>query len=74
MVLTKPCLLWFACPGDGGDTLVYWRGEARAVRKDDPLVKLFGALDSAVTYSHKAANLLPRPQARIMRLAAFAVM
>ncbi|MGC9131303.1 MAG: ATP:cob(I)alamin adenosyltransferase [Pyrobaculum sp.] len=73
-MLSKPCLLLFACPGDGGETLVYWRGEARRARKDDPLIKLFGALDSAVAYSHKAANLLPRPQARIMRLVAFAVM
>lgn len=73
-MLSKPCLLLFTCPGDGGDTLVYWRGEARKARKDDPLIKLFGAMDSAVVYSHRAANVLRRPQARIMRLVGFAVM
>ncbi|WP_148682482.1 ATP:cob(I)alamin adenosyltransferase [Pyrobaculum neutrophilum] len=73
-MLAKPCLMWFSCPGDGGDTLVYWRGEARRARKDDPVVKLYGALDTATTYAHKAANVLQRPQARIMRLAAFSLM
>jgi cob(I)alamin adenosyltransferase len=45
-----------------------------SVKKDDPVVKLFGALDTAVVYAHKAANLLPRPQSRIMRLMAFSLM
>ena len=54
--------------------MVYWKGSARPARKDDPVVKLYGALDTAVAYSHKAANLLPRPQARVMRLAAFSLM
>ena len=74
MVLTKPCLALFSCPGDGGDTIVYWRGELRSVKKDDPVVKLFGSLETATAYAHKAANLLPRPQSRIMRLAAFSLM
>lgn len=73
-MMVKPCLLVFACPGDSGDTVVYWRGEARPARKDDPVVKLYGALDTAIAYSHKAANLIPRPQARIMRLVAFSLM
>ncbi|MEM1598587.1 MAG: ATP:cob(I)alamin adenosyltransferase [Pyrobaculum sp.] len=73
-MLVKPCLVLFSCPGDGGDTTVYWKGEARPARKDDPVVKLYGALESAVAYSHKAANLLPRPQARVMRLLGFALM
>ncbi|ABP50368.1 MAG: ATP:cob(I)alamin adenosyltransferase [Pyrobaculum sp.] len=73
-MLTKPCLLLFACPGDKGDTVVYWRGEARAARKDDPIVKLYGALDTAIAASHKAANVLPRPQSRVMRLIAFSLM
>ena len=64
----------FSCPGDGGDTVVYWKGAARQARKDDPVVKLFGALDTAVVYAHKAANLLQRPQSRVMRLAAFSLM
>jgi cob(I)alamin adenosyltransferase len=64
----------FSCPGDGGDTVVYWKGAARQVKKDDAVVKLFGALDTAVAYAHKAANLLPRPQGRIMRLIAFSLM
>jgi cob(I)alamin adenosyltransferase len=64
----------FSCPGDGGDTVVYWKGVARQARKDDPVVKLFGALDTAVVYAHKAANMLRRPQSRIMRLTAFSVM
>jgi cob(I)alamin adenosyltransferase len=58
-VLIKPCLMLFSCPGDGGDTAVYWKGTARQVKKDDPVVKLFGALETAVAYAHKAANLLP---------------
>ena len=74
MVLTKPCLMLFSCPGDGGDTTVYWKGVARQVKKDDAVVKLFGALDTAVAYAHKAANVLPRPQGRIMRLIAFSLM
>ncbi|MEZ0319013.1 MAG: ATP:cob(I)alamin adenosyltransferase [Pyrobaculum sp.] len=73
-MLAKPCLVLFSCPGDGGDTTVYWKGEARPARKDDPVVKLYGALDSAAAYSHKAANALPRPQARIMRLLGFTLM
>jgi cob(I)alamin adenosyltransferase len=73
-VLIKPCLMLFSCPGDGGDTAVYWKGELRQARKDDPVVKLFGALETAVAYAHKAANLLPRPQSRIMRLVAFSLM
>jgi len=74
MTLVKPCILWFSCPGDAGDTAVLWKGAARQVRKDDPVVKLFGALEAAVAYSHKAANLLQRPQSRIMRLVAFSLM
>ena len=73
-MLTKPCLMLFSCPGDNGDTVVYWRGELRQARKDDPVVKLFGALETAVAYAHKAANLLHRPQSRVMRLAAFSLM
>lgn len=73
-MIVKPCLLLFSCPGDKGDTLVYWKGVATPVRKDDPVVKLYGALDTAIAYSHKAANLVPRPQARIMRLIAFSLM
>jgi cob(I)alamin adenosyltransferase len=53
---------------------VYWKGDARQAKKDDPVVKLFGTLDTATTYAHKAANVLPRPQGRIMRLAAFSLM
>jgi cob(I)alamin adenosyltransferase len=64
----------FSCPGDGGDTAVYWKGAVRQVKKDDAVVKLFGALETAVAYAHKAANLLPRPQGRIMRLIAFSLM
>jgi len=74
MVFTKPCLALFSCPGDGGGTLVYWKGTARQVKKDDPAVKLFGALETAVAYAQKAANLLPRSQRRIMRLIAFSLM
>ena len=73
MVMAKPCLTLFSCPGDGGDTVVYWKGELRQARKDDPVVKLFGALETAVAYAHKAANLLSRPQSRIMRLVAFSL-
>jgi len=74
MVLVKQCLTLFSCPGDGGGTVVYWKGAARQAKKDDPVVKLFGALETAVAYAHKAANLLPRPQGRIMRLIAFSLM
>ena len=73
-MLTKPCLMLFSCPGDGGDTVVYWKGAVLSVKKDDPVVKLFGALDTAVVYAHKAANMLRRSQSRIMRLTAFSVM
>jgi len=74
MTFAKPCLILFSCPGDGGGTVVYWKGATRQVKKDDPVVKLFGALETAVAYAHKAANLLPRPQSRIMRLVAFSLM
>jgi len=53
---------------------VFWKGEVRQSKKDDPVVKLFGALEAAVAYSHKAANLLQRPQSRVMRLVAFSLM
>ncbi len=74
MVLVKSCLTLFACPGDGGNTVVYWKGVARQTKKDDAVVKLYGALETAVAYAHKAANVLPRPQGRIMRLIAFSLM
>lgn len=73
-MLIKNCLARFICPGDNGDTIVYWKGSARSARKDDPVVKLYGALETAIAYSHKVANILPRPQARIMRLVAFSLM
>jgi len=73
-MVTKPCLMLFSCPGDSGSTTVYWKGAARQAKKDDAVVKLFGALEAAIAYSHKAANLLPRPQSRIMRLTAFSLM
>nr|WP_231818677.1 ATP:cob(I)alamin adenosyltransferase [Thermoproteus tenax] len=73
MTFAKPCLMLFSCPGDGGDTLVLHRGRALQASKADPLVKLYGALDTAVAYAHKAAGLLPRPQARVMRLLAFSM-
>jgi cob(I)alamin adenosyltransferase len=73
-MFVKPCLMLLSCPGDGGGTAVYWKGELRSVKKDDPVVKLFGALETAVAYAHKAASLLPRPQSRIMRLTAFSLM
>lgn len=69
--MIKPCLLFFSCPGDGGDTTILWRGEVKKARKDDPYIKLLGALDTAIAYSHKAANILPRPQSRVMRLVGF---
>lgn len=73
-MLVKPCLLVFACPGDGGDTAVLYKGKAERVGKDSPLIKFYGALDTAITYAHKAANSLQRPQARIMRLVGFSLM
>lgn len=74
MSLVKPCLLVFACPGDGGDTVVLYRGRAEKAGKDSPLIKFYGALDAAIAYSHKAANALQRPQARVMRLVGFSLM
>lgn len=73
-MLLKPCLALFSCPGDNGDTVVYWKGEARKARKDDPVIKFYGALDTAIVYSHKAANMLVRPHSRIMRLVGFCLM
>lgn len=72
--LVKPCLLIFACPGDGGETAVLYRGRAERAGKDSPLIKFYGALDSAAVYAFKAANMLPRPQARVMRLVGFSLM
>ncbi|MBP1449389.1 MAG: ATP:cob(I)alamin adenosyltransferase, partial [Thermoproteus sp.] len=73
-MLAKQCLLLFACPGDGGETTVLFKGKLERAPKDSPLVKFYGALDTATAYAFKAAALLPRPQARIMRLAGFALM
>lgn len=73
-MLVKPCLALFSCPGDKGETVVYWKGAAHRTRKDDPIVKIFGALETAVAYSHKAANMLEKPWARVMRLIGFALM
>ncbi len=74
MSLVKPCLLLFACPGDGGDTVALYRGRAERASKDSPIVKFYGALDAAIAYAFKAANSLPRPQSRAMRLAGFSLM
>jgi cob(I)alamin adenosyltransferase len=38
----KPCLMLFSCPGDSGDTVVYWKGASRQAKKDDAVVKLYG--------------------------------
>ena len=73
-MFSKPCLASFSCSEDVGDTTIYWRGVAKRVKKDDPVVKLYGALETAIAYSHKAAVLLPRPQSRVMRLVAFSLM
>ncbi len=57
MEFAKPCLLRLSCPGDDGNAVVYWKRAARRVKKDDPVIKLFGALDTAFVYVHKAANI-----------------
>lgn len=62
------------CPGDGGETTALYRGRAERAAKDSPVIKFYGALDTATTYAFKAASLLPRPQARAMRLVGFSLM
>jgi hypothetical protein len=52
-MLTKPCLMVFRVPGTES---IYWKEELRQTRKNDPVVKLFVALETAIAYSHKAAN------------------
>lgn len=45
-----------------------YRGRALKASKASPLVELYGALEMAEAYAFYAASVLPRPQARAMRL------
>lgn len=76
-MLVKPCILTFNCPGDSGETFALFKGEFVKVSKSDPLIKLYGAIDTALSSIFYAANFLDsrqyRKQARITRLVGFAL-
>lgn len=76
-MLIKPCILNFSCPGDNGDTFIVINGELHKVSKAHHIVKLLGAIDSALSSLFYAANFLDekgyRKQARISRLIGFGI-
>lgn len=66
-VLSKPCVLAGACPGDLGDTEVLWRGRHLCVSKASGIVKLFGALEAALGYINFAAMSCKRQRRCLFR-------
>ncbi len=67
-VLAKPCVLLGRCPGDLGETEVYFMGEELCKRKDSPVIKLFGALETAEAYINMASLKASGKLARVLRL------
>ncbi len=67
-MLAKPCVLLGKCPGDLGETEVFFMGVELCNRKDSPVVKLFGALEAAEAYINMASLKAPGRLARVLRL------
>ncbi|MFZ8838902.1 MAG: hypothetical protein ACO2PM_08220 [Pyrobaculum sp.] len=54
-VVSKPCIFAGSCPGDLGDTEVLWFGRQLCVSKASNIIKVFGALETALSYINTAA-------------------
>ncbi len=53
-VVSKPCIFAGSCPGDLGDTEVLWFGRQLCVSKASNIIKVFGALETALSYINTA--------------------
>lgn len=54
-VLSKPCIFQGSCPGDLGVTEVLWLGRQLCVSKASNIIKVFGSLETALSYINAAA-------------------
>lgn len=66
-VLSKPCIFAGSCPGDLGDTEVLWFGSQLCVSKASSIVKVFGALETALSYINAAAVVCRRQRKCLLR-------
>ena len=53
-VVSKPCIFAGSCPGDLGDTEVLWFGRQLCISKASNIIKVFGALETALSYINTA--------------------
>ncbi len=71
-VVSKPCIFAGSCPGDLGDTEVLWFGRQLCVSKASNIIKVFGALETALSYINTAA-VTCRSQRRCLATAYWAL-
>ncbi|MBP1448472.1 MAG: ATP:cob(I)alamin adenosyltransferase [Thermoproteus sp.] len=67
-MIVKPCVLAGRCPGDLGETDAMWFGRIERASKASAVIKLFGALESAMAYVNLTAIKATDKRARILRL------
>jgi len=66
--VAKPCIFLGSCSGDLGDTEVLWLGKPLCVSKASGIVKVFGALETALAYLNLAALKCERQRKCLTRL------
>jgi len=67
-VTSKPCIFTGSCPGDLGDTEVLWFGRQLCVSKASGIIKVFGALETALSYINTAIVTCKRQQKCLTRV------
>jgi cob(I)alamin adenosyltransferase len=58
--IAKPCLFTGSCPGDLGNTEVLWFGRQLYVSKASGIIKVFGTLETALSYINTASIVCKR--------------
>lgn len=67
-VLSKPCIFQGSCPGDYGETEVLWLGQQLCVSKASNIIKVFGAIETALGYINSAALICGEQRRCLERL------
>ncbi|MEM0370037.1 MAG: ATP:cob(I)alamin adenosyltransferase [Pyrobaculum sp.] len=67
-VVSKPCIFLGSCSGDLGDTEVWWFGDQLCVSKASNIVKVFGALETALGYINSAVVICKKQRKCLERL------